>query len=508
MAWWCGLPVVWNMKSQSARLVHLTPRDDWGGAGLLGVTIRLDDYAGAEDRLVRVLTVEPGGPADIAGLESEMDFLLGTTHQTLDSVDRLATAVLQPNMNRVVELYVYNTVTDLVRVVALMPTYNWGSDGAQRRGLLGAEVATGYLHRLPYTTRGTAGSSVERKVRYVNVVEEENRGDGIPAQVHQQKLELEPQLEMEPDEEYEVESVQLTENDHQRNNVKLSPNGDQKMAASANGNRNHTEQLNAKLPARAPSSYGLQPLEVQAVFQKPPPTTVPDISASFPANMQRSYSNESTGSNRNTPPHQMYSASGATPSHQQHEQQYGQSQPQRHSFAAPQRVTSYNYQQPGPMPVPTYQQKSSPAAKAALKTTSGVTSGDNPFSAANGPLKPAAPKSGGNPFLVSISPKSGEIPPFLAAPTPSVGTHAFAMAPPPQMTLHGHSQQQQKQPPNLSPSFSSSYARPTYGGGGGASFGVGTSSHPYSGGTAYSGMQPPPPGRGGVVNGPYSAQST
>ena len=80
-------------------MVELVPRDDWGGeycmgnskigffsswettngwrlllcdsmafcfslgAGLLGVTIKLDNYGGADERLVRVLEVEEHSPA-------------------------------------------------------------------------------------------------------------------------------------------------------------------------------------------------------------------------------------------------------------------------------------------------------------------------------------------------------------------------------------------------------------------------------------------------------------
>lgn len=156
-------PVVWNIKSQQARLVPLIPDDTWGGAGLLGVTIRIDNYAGAEDRLIRILSVEPQSPAAIAGLVPEKDFLLGTTHQTLDNTTQLAT-LLQTHQDQVIELYVYNTDSDMVRVVALMPTRSWGG-----QGLLGAEVGTGYLHRLPSSVRTTEGKSVERKVRYATV---------------------------------------------------------------------------------------------------------------------------------------------------------------------------------------------------------------------------------------------------------------------------------------------------------------------------------------------------
>jgi hypothetical protein len=153
--------VVWNIKSQKERLVKLIPSDTWGGAGLLGVTIRLDNYQGAEERLIRVLQVEPKSPAAVAGLVPEKDFLLGTTTQTMDSVSTLA-ALLRQHENVVMDLYVYNSESDMVRVVVLMPTLSWGGNG-----LLGAELGTGYLHRLPKASAATVGASVQRKVRYV-----------------------------------------------------------------------------------------------------------------------------------------------------------------------------------------------------------------------------------------------------------------------------------------------------------------------------------------------------
>ena len=151
--------LVWNIKSQTQRIVKLTPSKDWGGTGLLGVTIRLDDYAEADERLIRALSVEHSSPAAIAGLEAEADYLLGTTTVSFDTDAALA-GVLRQHVDKVVELYVYNTNSDVVRVVTLMPTTSWGG-----QGLLGAEVGTGYLHRLPHQCRGTLGSSVERKVR-------------------------------------------------------------------------------------------------------------------------------------------------------------------------------------------------------------------------------------------------------------------------------------------------------------------------------------------------------
>ncbi len=148
-----------NIKSNSQRLVNITPSSSWGGAGLLGVTIRLDDYGGADERLIRVLSVEHNSPSAIAGLVPMKDYLLGTTSTSFDS-DEILAEVLMMHADRIVEFYVYNSESDIVRVVTLMPTLSWGG-----RGYLGAEVGTGYLHRFPKSCRGTDGTSIERKIR-------------------------------------------------------------------------------------------------------------------------------------------------------------------------------------------------------------------------------------------------------------------------------------------------------------------------------------------------------
>lgn len=182
--------MVFNIKSQEARIVYLTPSDTWGGAGLLGVTIRLDNYAGAEDRFIRVLSVDTengSSPASVAGLLGDgTDFILGTTHHTINSLSHFA-QLLHDNVDRVIELYVYNSSSDVVRVVPLLPSYEWNKNGG--RGLLGAEVGTGYLHRLPYKSRSTSGSCVERKVRYVPTA---HKKENVLL------VEDAPQMEMEP----------------------------------------------------------------------------------------------------------------------------------------------------------------------------------------------------------------------------------------------------------------------------------------------------------------------
>jgi hypothetical protein len=48
---------------------------------MLGVTIRFDSYKEAEDQVIRVLEVEANSPADIAGLQPNSDYLLGTAER-------------------------------------------------------------------------------------------------------------------------------------------------------------------------------------------------------------------------------------------------------------------------------------------------------------------------------------------------------------------------------------------------------------------------------------------
>ncbi|KAH8074507.1 golgi reassembly stacking protein [Aureococcus anophagefferens] len=141
--------VVYNLKSRQTRSVTITPTRNWGGQGMLGVTIRFDTYHKADEHLVRVLEVAPGSPAEIAGLRAGTDYLLGTAERVLNDECTL-------HLDKPVEFYVYNTETDEVRVVVLLPTYSWGGGGC-----LGAAVAHGYLHRLPARCRESNGVSIE-----------------------------------------------------------------------------------------------------------------------------------------------------------------------------------------------------------------------------------------------------------------------------------------------------------------------------------------------------------
>jgi len=138
--------VVHNIRTHTARDVYVTPRR-WGGAGLLGAVVRYDTLESAEGQGMRVLSVFPNSPAEAAGLVPNKDFLLGTTEVMFRDMDEL-TEVVNLYMGTELKVYVYNIEAESIREVVIVPSTQWGGDGA-----IGADIRTGLLHRIPAPRR-------------------------------------------------------------------------------------------------------------------------------------------------------------------------------------------------------------------------------------------------------------------------------------------------------------------------------------------------------------------
>ena len=121
----------------------LIPTDDWGGSGLLGITIRFDIAQPLSKHTLHVLDVFPDSPASAAGLDAYNDYILGVGDLLYDGPDEFGEIVLH-NERRPVRLYVYSVRTEDVREVLITPDRQWGGDG-----VLGCGVGSGYLHILP-----------------------------------------------------------------------------------------------------------------------------------------------------------------------------------------------------------------------------------------------------------------------------------------------------------------------------------------------------------------------
>uniref|UniRef100_A0A646QHJ6 Golgi reassembly-stacking protein 2 n=1 Tax=Hemiscolopendra marginata TaxID=943146 RepID=A0A646QHJ6_9MYRI len=134
--------MVYSSKTQSVRDVTITPSNTWGGQGLLGVSIRFCSFEGANENVWHVLDVQPRSPAELAGLRSYSDYIIGADSVLHESEDLFT--LIEAHEGRPLKLYVYNTDSDGCRELTITPNSAWGGQGS-----LGCGIGYGYLHRIP-----------------------------------------------------------------------------------------------------------------------------------------------------------------------------------------------------------------------------------------------------------------------------------------------------------------------------------------------------------------------
>jgi len=137
---------VFNIRTQVTRDVFINPRK-WGGAGLLGAVVRYDSLSNVDNQGIRVLEVFENSPAEEAGLAPLKDFLLGTAEVMFRDLDELA-EIVTLCQDKQIQLFVYNSDTEAIREVNITPRHGWGGEG-----VLGADIRTGMLHRIPAPRR-------------------------------------------------------------------------------------------------------------------------------------------------------------------------------------------------------------------------------------------------------------------------------------------------------------------------------------------------------------------
>lgn len=166
---------------------------------MLGLTIRYESISqpsntglkflgdgDVDSRVYRILEVTESSPADLAGLHSEVDYILGSAEKVSISIiilffNILIIYILQSypstndfyddlsnSINRPIELYVYNSESDEVRVTIIMPCNDWGGEG-----IIGASIGNGYLHYIPSRCLETLGKpSSEFFLSSTNIIAE------------------------------------------------------------------------------------------------------------------------------------------------------------------------------------------------------------------------------------------------------------------------------------------------------------------------------------------------
>lgn len=133
---------VYSSKTQTVRTVLIEPSDSWGGQGLLGISIRFCSFEGANETVWHVLEVHPSSPAELAGLRSFTDYIIGADSVLHENEDLFA--LIEAHEGRNLKLYIYNSDDDACREVTITPNSKWGGNGS-----LGCGIGYGYLHRIP-----------------------------------------------------------------------------------------------------------------------------------------------------------------------------------------------------------------------------------------------------------------------------------------------------------------------------------------------------------------------
>ncbi|EGC31515.1 hypothetical protein DICPUDRAFT_156632 [Dictyostelium purpureum] len=135
--------IVYNIKSDSTREVPVIPSTTWGGQGLAGISIRYCSWEKTLENVWHVLDVYLNSPAHDAQLQSRIDYIVGTPDLILNEQEDFFT-LINNNMYRPIQLYVYSSLTEQIRLVTITPNKNWGGSGS-----LGCDIGFGLLHRIP-----------------------------------------------------------------------------------------------------------------------------------------------------------------------------------------------------------------------------------------------------------------------------------------------------------------------------------------------------------------------
>ncbi|KAL6078672.1 Golgi reassembly-stacking protein 1 [Balamuthia mandrillaris] len=140
---------VYNSKTSSTRVVILKPSNTWGGRGLLGTTLQFCSISSAIENVYHILEVSPHSPAEEAGLESNVEWVVGTPDIPFSNEEDFFQLV-EAHVDKPLQLFVYNVRLDNVRLVTITPRRGWGGSGC-----LGCGVGYGYLHRIPFGEEAT-----------------------------------------------------------------------------------------------------------------------------------------------------------------------------------------------------------------------------------------------------------------------------------------------------------------------------------------------------------------
>ncbi|KAI1438017.1 GRASP55/65 PDZ-like domain-containing protein [Xylaria sp. CBS 124048] len=130
---------LWSAKGQRIRVLHIPVPSSTGS---LGLSLQWASLSLAST-IWHVLDVPANSPADLAGLLPYSDYIIGTPDGNLHGESGLGELV-DDYIGRPLRLWVYNNEYNVTRELEIIPSREWGGEGA-----LGCVLGFGALHRLP-----------------------------------------------------------------------------------------------------------------------------------------------------------------------------------------------------------------------------------------------------------------------------------------------------------------------------------------------------------------------
>jgi len=135
---------VFNFKTRIKRDIEIIPNRNWGEQNsLLGLVIVLSDFTKADSQCIHITKVHPNSPAAESGLLAKNDYLLGTPVEPFTNFDKFST-IIHEFIDQLLPIWVYNSEYASIRLVEIQPSSSYDGDG-----ILGCEVADGFLNNLP-----------------------------------------------------------------------------------------------------------------------------------------------------------------------------------------------------------------------------------------------------------------------------------------------------------------------------------------------------------------------
>ena len=127
-----GKPItlqLYNSLSDSFRETTLVPgtAPDGSGSGFAGVVVRFSSFDNAPNLVWHIGAVQPGSPAEKAGLVEESDYVVGSPKVVFSDEDDFSKYVGE-NVDVPLSFFVWSSVSHTIRIVNVTPSL-WGGLG-------------------------------------------------------------------------------------------------------------------------------------------------------------------------------------------------------------------------------------------------------------------------------------------------------------------------------------------------------------------------------------------